>query len=228
MRDRNSNYVPDRLSQSRARILAEIAPPRDGQPVLARTALGAADEHNRDPSWWWADTSGDGTHWAHFQAHHVQIDIELHTENWRDVSHWKGRDEIRPGGTWTLALARQQCWEGRLGHEPLNQLLDIRRVTQQMLEHPAIDWRSETPAAEQLLGRRVYYDRTPAVISSASVLSQGCVMLKPKGVEQFPPQVGALDDDEDAPDDGERGEIKTELLDPHIWWWRRKPAGDEQ
>lgn len=226
MSDRNDGYVPDRLLLDGQPCLVEIAPPRDGQPVLARETIGDPDEHNRDSHWRWVDVSGNGTHWSHFQGHHVQVDIELHTENRREVNDWKSRDEVRAEGTWTLALARQQVWEGFVRSNPLDQLIEIRRVAQLLLDHNAIDWRAPTPVAEQLLGRRVYYQRTPAVISSTGSLLQGCVMLKPVGVPEFPPAAYALDRAENY--DDERDEIKTDLLDTDVWWWRDKPAGDEE
>jgi hypothetical protein len=96
-----------------------------------------------------------------------------------------------------------------------------------MLDHSAIDWRREMSAVQQLEGRRVYYDRTPAVVSSASVLSQGCVMLRPVGVDRFPPSVHSLDAEDDE-DPYERDEIKVELLCERVWWWRDKAAGAEE
>jgi hypothetical protein len=227
MVDRNDGYVPDRLFLDGRPHIVEIAPPRGGVRVIGRETIGAPDEYNRDAHWRWADVSGNGTHWSHFRGHHVQIDIGFHTANRREVNDWKGRDEIRAEGTWTLALARQQCWEGYLREGPLNQLLDIHRIANRMLHHSAIDWRLETTAADQLQGRRVYYDRTPAVVSSAHVLSQGCVMLRPVGIDRFPPSVHALDDESDD-DLYERDEIKVELLCERVWWWRDKPAGDEE
>lgn len=220
-----SNYIPDDLYLNSRPHLVEIAPPRDGRAVLARETIGAPDEYNRDGSWNWADTSGNGTHWSHFQGHHVQIDIEFHTVNRHEVNDWKGRDEIRAEGTWTLALARQQCWEGTLRRNPLDQLMDIRDVAKRMLDHPAIDWRLRETAAEQLNGMRVYYDRTPAVVSSTTVLSQGCVMLKPVGVDVFPVPVHSLESDHN--DDYDRREVKVELLSPLVWWWRDRFAGNE-
>lgn len=221
-------YVPDDLWLDSPTRLVEITPPRpDTAPLHGRVALGLPDALNRQPERWsWADISGNGTHWSDFRGHRIQVDIQLHTENWHDVNAWKGRDEIRPGGTWTLALNRQQCWEGYLHLDPLNVLIEIRRIGLALMEHSAIDWSSDKSAAEQLVGRKVYYGRTPAVVSSASVLSQGCVMLKPIGVDAFPPAVHELDRD-GTPYLGEREEIKTELLDPNVWWWRDKPAGDE-
>lgn len=225
MADRTNGFIPDRLLTSGTPHLVEIAPPRGGVRVIGRETIGAPDEDNLDSYWRWVDVSGDGSHWSHFRGHQVQIDIGFHTVNRREVNAWKGRDEIRAEGTWTLALARQQCWEGYLRDDPLDQLLEIRRIAQQLLHHDAIDWRLEATAADQLAGRRVYYDHTPAVVSAVSVLEQGCVMLRPVGAAEFPASVHAIDRDEEDP--YERDEIKVELLCPRVWWWRDKPAGDE-
>lgn len=226
MTDRTNGYIPDRLFTDGTPHIVEIAPPRGGVRVIGRETIGAPDCRPRDHHWRWADVSGDGTHWSRFLGHQVQIDIEFHTANRREVNDWKGRDEIRAEGAWTLKLARQQCWEGFLRQDPLDQLLDIRRIALALLDHGAIDWRLEATAADQLMGRRVYYERTPAVVSSVSVIEQGCVMLRPVGVDQFPVSVHALDDGEDD-DPYERNEIKIELLCPKVWWWRDRPFGGE-
>jgi hypothetical protein len=225
MQDRTDGYVPDRLYLEGQPHYVEIAPPRNGQHIVARETIGAPDELNRDAHWRWADVSGNGTHWSLFEGHQVQIDISFHTANRREVNDWKGRDEIRAEGTWTLALARQQVWEGFVRSNPLDQLLEIRRIAQQLMEHSAINWRSGATVADQLLGRRVYYRDVPAVVTSVSCLDQGCVILKPVGVTDFPPAVWSLDRDEE---DDERDEAKVDLLYPHVWWWRDKPAGDEE
>lgn len=222
--DRTENYVPDRLYLEGRPGYVEIAPPRDGRLILARETIGAPDEYNRDTHWRWADVSADGSHWSLFEGHHVQIDIALHTENRREVNAWKGRDEIRAEGTWTLALARQQIWEGFIRSNPLDQLLEIRRIAQRLIDHEAIDWRSGVPLAEQLMGRRVYYRNAPAVVSSVSVLGQGCVMLAPVGADRFPAPAWGLDSDDYYDDEPE---AKVDLLYSHIWWSRNKPAGDE-
>lgn len=188
--------------------------------TTARIAHASADEQNRDHgTWWWVDVSGDGTHWSHFRGHRVQVDVALHTSNRREVNEWKGRDEIRAEGTWTLALNRQQIWEGNFGSDVFYALRELDRVTRALLDHVAIDWYDQKPVAEQLGGRRVYFDRCPAVVSYVSTLHQGCVGLKPVGVDRFPPSLYELDRNEDA-DPYERDEIKVDLLDPHIHWWR--------
>lgn len=229
-RDRNDNYVPDGLFLTSRPQRAELGTRYDDEtetrvPVRGQVAHGLADELNRESRWQWADVSGDGTHWAHFRGHRVQIDVAFSTENEREVNEWKGRDEIRPAGVWTIALNRQQCWEGFIAPDPLASLRQIPAVIEKLLDHAAIDWFDEKPAAEQLLGRRVYYERFPAVISSTSVFDQGCVMLKPVGAEFFPPAAYDLDEGDDDP--FERCEYKVDLLSPHVWWWRNKRFGDE-
>lgn len=222
-RNRCDKYVPAGMSSSFPQF-AEL-----GRGRLGQIKMGLADELNRDPAlWWWADVSDDGSHWAAFQGHRVQVDIGFHTENWREVNEWKGRDEIRATGEWTLSLARQQCWQGQIGGDPLAALRGIPRIVGQLLEHPAIDWMSTVSAASQLLGRRVYYERVPAYISSVSPLLQGCVMVKPVGMDVFPKAVYQSDDPDDELDDPcERQEIKDSLLSPDFWWWRKKAVGDE-
>lgn len=230
-RDRNDHYVPDKLYLAGRPHLAEIGFRKDletGEKEIlkGRVAHGLAEELNRENHWQWADVSGDGTHWAHFNGHRIQIDVTFGTQNRREVNDWKGRDEIRAEGEWTLALNRQQCWEGFIHSDPLAVLRDIPRIIEKLLNHDAINWLDEKPAADQLLGRRVYYDRTPAVVSSTSVFGQGCVMLTPVGAELFPPAVYDMDDEDDD-DPYERRTYKVDILSPHIWWWRKKRYGDE-
>lgn len=230
-RDRNSNYVPERLLASGRPQYAEIGFRRaidsaEETPIMGRVAHGLADELNRERHWQWADVSGDGSHWARFEGHRIQIDVQFHTENRREVNDWKGRDEIRAEGTWTLALNRQQCWEGFIHSDPLAVLRQIPDVIDKLINHAAINWFDSTPAAEQLQGRRIYYDRTPAVVESTSVLDQGAVMVKPVGIPFFPPAAYELDE-EHGGDEFERRTCKVDLLSPHVWWWREKRHGDE-
>lgn len=205
----------------------------DGQEYparYARIAYGDPDENNRDDGrWWWADISGDGTHWAHFSGHRMQVDLKLSTGNERDVNEWKGRDNIRPGGHWTLRLNRQPMGDGYIGTDVHRTLQKISRTLEKLADHPALDHSSALPYAEQLAGRRVYYQRHPAVVSG-DVLSQGCVILSPVG-SPFPKAVYDFDaegTENDSSDAYERRTVKVELDSPEIWWHRRRAFGDEQ
>jgi len=214
----------------------------------ARLAMAMPDELNRDQNhWWWADLSADGedagTHWSVFRGHRVQVDVELHTSNRREVNDWKGRDEIRAGGEWSIKLNRQQVYDGYIGLDVPATLRKIADKVEALIGDntgggcPGFDLADPTPFEEQLTGRRVYYRDTPAVVSSASVLHQGCVMLKPVGgFSAFPRQGYDLDrepdgtghGEQDSYDEFEAREVKVEIDSPHIWWWRDRPYSADE
>lgn len=216
---------------------------QDRPPRRARLAMAHADEHNRDQGhWWWADMSGepfaDGRpHWSAFRGHRTQVDITLTTANRREVNTWKGRDEIRGGGEWKLLLNRQPVYGGHFGTDVFYALRQIeeklRTLTGDMA--PGLNHTDPRPYAEQLLGRRIYYDRTPAVIVG-TVLSQGCVVVKPVGLAAFPRPVHDLDAEPDGTGHGEQDlyeeaehrEVKVEIDSPLIWWWRSRPFGPDE
>lgn len=209
---------------------------RDRPPRMARLELAGADElSGSNDSWWWVDTSehGDGTHWSRFEGHHVQVDVELSTENEREVNDWKGRDEIRPGGKWLLKLNRQPVAGGYVSADPLRTLDEIKRLVPELMNHAALHHSDPRPYAEQLMYRRVYYDRTPAVVVG-TVLDQGCVILRPVGVEAFPVSLYDYDRPDESTDDPyERREAKVELWYAPVHWWRDRlvegePAGPQE
>lgn len=217
-------------------MLDDYTDPDQEHPAqYARITHGSPDEHNRDSGhWWWADMSApglpEGSHWSHFNGHRMQVDVELHTVNRHDVHEWKGRDEIRAGGHWTLHLNRQPMGDGHIGGTDLRPTLQrIEQLIGKLADHSALNHSSDAPYAEQLAGRRVYYQRHPAVVSG-DVLSQGCVILSPVG-DPFPKAVYDFDaegTENDLSDPYERSTVKVELDSPEIWWHRRRCFGDEQ
>lgn len=207
---------------------------RDRPPRMARLELAGADElSGSNDSWWWVDVSGNGTHWSRFEGHHVQVDVELSTENDRDVNDWKGRDEIRAGGKWLVKLNRQPVAGGYVGGDPLRTLEEIKRRIPELMNHAALHHSDPRPYAEQLMYRRVYYDRTPAVVVG-TILDQGCVILRPVGVEAFPISLYDYDRPDESTDDPyERREAKVELWYSPVHWWRDRlvegePAGPQE
>lgn len=234
-RDRNDHYVPEGLSSSDG-IVVEIGRGQwtgeeYGPPRLAIAKLGDADELNRDKRWWWARIDQDADpvgvtedgrpieateHWSHFEGHFVHVDVELHTFNEREVNDWKGRDEVRKGGTWRLRLNRLPVFSGDF-LDPLEALLKIRQVIQKLVHahHPAFHhWtQSEIDALE---GRKVFFRDQPAVIVRQLISSEGRIVLEPDGIERFRPPPWA-----EAGDDYYDREVVTTILDESIWWWRK-------
>lgn len=221
-RDRNRNYVPEVLFPVGDTSNRVLVGPSDKPLVLKH---GQADELNRDATWQWVDVSRlddpeIGEHWSLFEGHHVLVGVQYRQANRREVSHWKGRDEIRAEGEWSLHFNRTQVLDGYCTKNVLADMVRIATAAQRLLDHGAVDWMSQVPYADQLRGRRVWYREVPAVVSG-DVLSQGCVLLRPDGAAKFPPPVWSHDKEEGEYDDSEDDQVKTEILDPHIWWWRK-------
>lgn len=220
-RDRTDHYIPEGLHLP-APWKVEVGRLPENRTLHPAT-WGLADELNRRQGEWdWADVSPDfdGSHWSHLTTdwHRVQIDIELSTYNERSVHDWKGYDEIRPGGHWKLYFNRRQVCDGYV-RDPLEALLTIRHRAQQLLGLH-IDWNDPEG---YLLNRKIFYREIPAIIYS-TILSQGCVMIKPDGPgaeDGFPPAVWHEVETDGAMGSGSP-DAKVELWSEHIWWYRRE------
>jgi hypothetical protein len=69
---------------------------------------------------------------------------------------------------------------------------------------------------KKMIGRKVYWRDSPAIIDRY-VDGQACVILKPDGMNKFPvPAWEKAEKDGDEPAE----EIKTEIFDKNIWWFR--------
>lgn len=221
-RDRNEGYIPTGMPENPMPRMVEVDDGGDGrrEPRMAPMVWGDADELNRDPrQWMWArvdQETEDGVreHWSRFDGHIVQVDIEMHTSNRREVNDWKGRDEVRKGGVWTLKLNRIPVFSGHV-YDPLEALLEIRRTLKQLLSHECVinDW-TEEGINKALLGRKIFYREQPAVITSHLLEHEGRIVVRPDGKPEFSPPCwdsdGICDNDE----------VVTTLLDPNIYWWR--------
>lgn len=69
---------------------------------------------------------------------------------------------------------------------------------------------------KKMIGRKVWWRSEPAVITSY-ISKQACVILEPDGIERF--TVPAEFQKED-PDYYEDGDVKADILDRNIWWFR--------
>lgn len=216
----DDKYVPEELYETRRTVEFGSAE----HPRHARLALGQPRRWGSEPpksdSVWWAET--EPGHWSNFgRAHFFHVETGLSTSNRREVNDWKGRDEIRGEIWWWIKINGEQVWEGHGSTDVGHALRAMERTVEKLREHTAITWGMGQTAAEQLSGLKIWYDRTPAVVSSVSTLNQGCVMIKPdNGEEFFPPPVWQRPEEDDP---YERREFKITLLNDRVYWWR----GDE-
>ena len=91
---------------------------------------------------------------------------------------------------------------------------EAKYVIKQLDDHP-LDL-NEYGFAEKMIGRKVWWRSEPAVIRSW-IKGQACVMLEPDGIEKFTVPAEFADED---PDYYCEGDVKSDIFDKHIWWWR--------
>lgn len=231
-RDRCDGYVPEPLSYSsdglKPTFSALIGRPGGHLPTAeVPVALAQADELNRDRSWWWAQVdpgaAGDRTeHWSQFSGWDVRVGVHLDTWNYRDVNDWKGHDEIRKAGEWLVTFNGAPVYGDSVGADVPETLGRISRVIRDLQSDKIpVDWRRQ-PYEPQLEGRPVYYRDVPARLGWW-MPDQGAIMVQAVA-EDFPPRVRHRQPDRHR---REPREMKVDIFDPHLWWYRSRPFGDE-
>lgn len=97
----------------------------------------------------------------------------------------------------------------------LNYGIDKARVMiTEFIEHPleldTIDF------DKKAVGRKVWWRSEPAIITRY-INGQACVILKPDGIDHFTVPAEFAEED---PDYYEDGDVKADILDQNIWWFR--------
>lgn len=146
-----------------------------------------------------------------FAGHRVCWEIQIEEYNYLKQSELSG-DEIRQGCTTSIFANKIKIYE--LSTRTYEQaLFEIRVTIDKLLELPFALWKDED--RETLIGRKVYYRNTPAKITML-LLEQGCVMMiADNSTGLFPNPPYRKEDDME-----EQDEIKAEVIDPNIWWYR--------
>jgi hypothetical protein len=157
--------------------------------------------------------SGDGTIYS-FDGHRITWAIEVEEHNYLKESELSG-DEVRKGGHWLLKADGEQIAEG-FCRSLESGIVQARKFKSEISDVAGGDWIVADRRAK-LVGRKIFYDRTPAIITSL-IVDQGCIMIEPEGKAEFAPPVWE-EDPADWLSEHARS-IKTEVTSPHIWWWR--------
>lgn len=145
-----------------------------------------------------------------FDGHRVMVGVSLETYNYLKSSHLSG-DEVRKGGVGKILADGEVVYEFFF-RDIRRALLEAYRLITDLYEHPS-DWLS-ADCREKLVGRAVWYDRTPAIIKRL-VVDQGCVVMETTDGQPFPDPIWV------EPGESERESvIKSTIFDPKIWWFR--------
>lgn len=146
-----------------------------------------------------------------FSGHRILLGVKLTDSNYLKESHLSG-DDVRKGGSGEITADGVVVFE--FGFRDIGWAL--RRAGQlidDLSEHPS-GWLMKDER-EKLVGRKVFYRERAAIIERL-VTDQGCVIIKSADGQPFPPPVYRESDEADDEDVS----LKTEVTDPHIWWFR--------
>jgi len=204
--------------------------PEDKKP-FATAIMGSADRprpiellhgehpHSRSDNSIYARDEWGNVH--DFDGHRILIDIVVRSENYMKESELSG-DEIRKGGRATIIADGVEVFEFFF-RDPQRALLRAHQIIGELRDN-ASGWLVKSER-EKLIGRRIWYERTPAIIERL-VEDQGCIIIKPDVADVFPRPVWSSDDDCYGDD---RDSLKIEVTSPAIWWWRdsARSAGAE-
>jgi len=174
--------------------------------------------HSKSDNRFYAVTSEDSEP-VGFSGEHNLIDVTFNVQNYYKDSYLSG-DEIRSIGTATIYSDHIPVYE--VTYRKLDwALIQVSHTIATLQEHSS-NWLNKTER-DKLVGRKIYYGRTSAIITSL-IVEQGCIMIKTPNSEPFPPAIFDVDSSEDGSnwDEEDRVNLKTSVLDSSIWWFRRK------
>ena len=147
-----------------------------------------------------------------FNGHRILVDMQFKSRNYLKESELSG-NEYRKGGSCEIIADGDVIYE--FFYRDIQwALIKAHGLIGEISEHPS-GWINKDER-EKLVGRSVYYRGTAAIIERL-IVDQGCMILKPEGMDYFPQPPWRDDDYDDEPDIT----VKVEVLDPNIWWWRK-------
>lgn len=172
----------------------------DGQHEKTQDVeLKEVNYDQKDMRWFVDETEFDG--------HHTLWGFEYFPTTYLKSSSLSG-NEYRKGGEIRYYRDRNICFT-EFCRDPKIAALKIGQTLLKLMD---FEWDNIK------IGKKVYYDRTPAVIAML-IPEQGCVVLETENGDKFP---DAIWKDESTGPMGEREEsVKVEILDNHIWWYRK-------
>lgn len=157
-----------------------------------------------------------------FDGHRIHVGINLKTSNYHKSSELSG-DEIRKSCQCVILFNNKPVY-GFGGREPEAVLGRTREILTKLFEHPVQLWKGDDFGG--LIGRKIWYDRTPAIIT-AYYPDDGDLVIKAEEGHEFPLPIWAIEDGENDWGD-DRKSLKSELFSPHIWWWRKEKVPSDE
>lgn len=164
--------------------------------------------HSTSDNTWHIDHFGE---MIPFDGHVHLWNVVIESSNYMKESEISG-DEIRKAVSIRFYVNGEQVYEA-FARQPEDALIRAWGLLIQLREFPV-----QLHALEGEVGRKVYYDRTPAVVDRF-IADQGAVILVPEPGWRFPAPVWYDPDEDPEPEDD--ASVKADLLSEKIWWFRK-------
>jgi hypothetical protein len=141
-----------------------------------------------------------------FDGHYVLWGFSYEPETYLKESELSG-EEWRKGGTIRYFKNGIQVYE-EFCREPHVAILKIGTT---LLKLQEVQWDKLKE------GEKIYWYETPAIIRRV-ITEQGAMIVVPEEGHTFPDPVWAEEEWQKLED---RKEVKIDIFDPHLWWWRK-------
>jgi len=149
-----------------------------------------------------------------FSGHTICWGIRFETNNYTKTK-WD-ETEVREGSNCVITRNGEDFFDVSGGS--LDYCLSkARQILFELQEHPISFF--EKGFEERIIGRKVFYRDQPAII--ASYFKGGRLVIKAENPDGFTPAAFELDRDYPR-DDEDKYQVITDILSPHIWWWRKE------
>lgn len=146
-----------------------------------------------------------------FEGHRPLIDVHFRSTNYLKESGLSG-DEVRKSVTCQILSDREVIYE--FGCRQIEYAMTKAQYLLTELSEHSSGWLMKEQR-HLLVGRKIYYDRHPAVVERL-IIDQGCLIIATDDGKPFPPPIYAVDDDDDR-----ENTLKVDVLSDKIWWHRK-------
>lgn len=151
-----------------------------------------------------------------FNGHRRCWRVEIEETNYLKESELSG-DEVRKGGEVRLYCDGEQVFDQFV--RSINSGIAVAQTMIPKLEEVANGKWLRKKDRDTLIGRKIFYERTPAVITSI-IEDQGCIMIAPETGHRFEPPVYKEENEREYWLDEYGDRLKIEVFSDKIWWWR--------
>lgn len=203
---------------------------RDTEPHLLELIHGEHPHSTQDNNTYARDPV-DGEVLA-FSGHRYLYSVIVDEVNYLKESHYSG-DEIRKACACKLFVNGFPFYEIS-ARDAITALRRAAAFLEGFGEGPEGYYLDAVASGKpgSLIGRRIYYRDTPAVIHRV-IPDQGCIVVRPEGGDRFPLSASDIESRKEGDDDGADAtrlddfddddyvSVKVEVTSKSIWWWRK-------